>query len=143
MTPMWWRSCPAMMYASARTVTGLPEAMPLRTQAASSKLWNNSMLAERRWRYWSRSAGHSSGLASVVAGIVLAGDVDSLEVIAGVALADVDADRQLTFDDIPNDVLFCAEMDRQKRGWFLNSVGGDDWGCEWARFDNFSAARCR
>lgn len=40
--------------------------------------------------------------------------------------------------DIPNDVLFCAEMDRQKRGWFLNSVGGDDWGCEWERFDNFS-----
>src|SRR6266404_7466619 len=36
-TAVWWATCPARMYASARTVTGLPLAMPLRDQASSGK----------------------------------------------------------------------------------------------------------
>jgi hypothetical protein len=47
-------------------------------------------------------------LASVLADLALAGDTDALEVIAGTALADVDAEPGLTGADIPDDVLSLA-----------------------------------
>ncbi|MFI4911581.1 MAG: uroporphyrinogen decarboxylase family protein [Sedimentisphaeraceae bacterium JB056] len=35
--------------------------------------------------------------------------------------------------DIPNDVLDCWEMDRQKAGWFFDNPVEDDWGCGWGK----------
>jgi len=34
---------------------------------------------------------------------------------------------------IPNDVLDCWEMDRNKSGWFFDNPVVDDWGCGWGK----------
>ena len=39
---------------------------------------------------------------------------------------------QHEFEDIPDDIFDCQEMDRAKSGWFFGSAGEDDWGCGWA-----------
>ena len=46
------------------------------------------------------------------------------------------------FEDIPNDVCACWEMDRQKAGWFFDPNSWpdrhkalDDWGCTWVGSD--------
>lgn len=44
---MWCATWPAMMYAKARTLTGLPLAMPVRLQASWGKLWKNAKVAAR------------------------------------------------------------------------------------------------
>jgi len=33
--------------------------------------------------------------------------------------------------DVPDDVCDCWEMDRQKAGWFFDTIADDDWGCGW------------
>jgi len=40
---------------------------------------------------------------------------------------------QHVFDDIPDDVCDCWEMDRGKGGWFFDNPVMDDWGCGWEK----------
>ena len=46
-TASWCATCPATMNAHARTVNGLPLAMPFRIQASSGRLRKNEMVARR------------------------------------------------------------------------------------------------
>ena len=40
---------------------------------------------------------------------------------------------QHVFDDIPDDVCDCWEMDRGRNGWFFDNPVTDDWGCGWEK----------
>jgi len=42
---------------------------------------------------------------------------------------------QHEFDDLPDDIFDCQEMDRARSGWFFGQAGADDWGCGWALTD--------
>jgi uroporphyrinogen decarboxylase len=42
---------------------------------------------------------------------------------------------QHEFDDLPDDIFDCQEMDHARSGWFFGKAGADDWGCGWALTD--------
>src|SRR5713226_436076 len=60
--PAWWRSCPAMIYARARTVISRLFAVPLRASAAASKPRNRAIVARRTASRSARRSGSDPGL---------------------------------------------------------------------------------
>src|SRR5215216_2248950 len=62
-TLVWWATCPAIMYARARTVTGLSLAIPVRDQASSGMFLKKEMVEDRRFLNSSTSSAHEVSLA--------------------------------------------------------------------------------